>query len=94
MYIIKCWNDEEEFIKIGKTYRTVGKRYRECHMPYRWERISEVVGEAKYVSELEKDIHKVLKDKDLQYIPAKKFEGMFECFSIKSLKELNEYITR
>ena len=27
VYIIKCWNEEEEFYKIGKTYRKISRRF-------------------------------------------------------------------
>lgn len=38
VYIIRCWNDEEEFYKIGRTYVTVNRRFAsKFDMPYNYE---------------------------------------------------------
>lgn len=38
VYTIKCWNEKEDFYKIGKTYQTMFKRFGYSrHMPYKWE---------------------------------------------------------
>lgn len=93
VYILRCWDESgEEFIKIGKTYRTVGKRYRNCHIPYQWVLVKEIVGDALYISELEHTLQSVLREQGLKYKPANEFYGMQECFKIDGLKELDEYI--
>lgn len=79
-YIIKCWNDEEEFYKIGKTYLPIKKRFDSKYlMPYKYEIIKIFQGKAKEVSKLEKELQK--ENKHNNYIPSISFQGMYECFS-------------
>src|SRR5690606_15894237 len=43
VYIIKCWNDDETFYKIGRTFMSVKKRF--CSkktMPYNYEILQEL----------------------------------------------------
>ena len=63
VYVIRCWDGNEEFIKIGKTYRTVRSRFRPCHLPYKWEVLKLVEGDARLISELESSLHKKLGSK-------------------------------
>lgn len=82
VYIIKCWNDEEEFYKIGKTFTTVEKRFKKSNMPYNYEIVKLTIGEAIAVSKIEKEMQN--NNKGNKYIPKIKFNGMYECF--KSIK--------
>lgn len=78
VYIIECWNDEERFYKIGKTFQSVGKRFEKTTIPYNWKTVKVFEGSAKYISELENELH--MKYKKHKYIPMKKFGGCTECF--------------
>lgn len=79
VYIIRCWNDEEEFYKIGKTYRTVENRFSKSkYMPYNYDTIKIFEGKAKEISRFEKQLQK--ENKKYKYIPKIKFNGMYECF--------------
>lgn len=78
VYIIKCFSDEEEFYKIGKTYNTVEKRFEGNKLPYNYKIVKEVKGGAEEVSKLERKLQK--QNKEFKYIPKIKFEGSFECF--------------
>lgn len=81
VYIIRCWNDEEDFYKIGKTFTTVKTRFR-CkeRIPYNYETIKIIISEdAKYICELEQKLKN--KNKKFKYIPKNTFNGMYECFS-------------
>lgn len=86
VYIIRCWNDDEEFYKIGKTFLTVEERFRKnqmSKMPYNYEIINIIIFEdAITCSETEN----ILKNcnKANKYLPSIKFAGDCECF-----KELN-----
>lgn len=83
VYIIKCWNDDEEFYKIGKTYTTVKNRFKsESFLPYKYKIVEIFKGKARYISELEHQLQK--KNSHNAYIPKIDFNGMHECF-----KELN-----
>lgn len=80
VYLIRCWNDEEEFYKIGKTYRTISDRFA-CvtHMPYQYQVAGLSIDTAQHVSEYEQ--HLKTKNKENSYTPKIKFDGMHECFS-------------
>lgn len=81
VYILKCFNENETFYKIGKTYTTVVLRYKKrSHMPYIYEIIKEYIGSARQISELENFIHNT--HKEFRYVPKIKFEGMTECYNI------------
>jgi len=80
LYIIKCWNDKETFFKVGKTFKPISKRFRSIRvMPYKFEIVYEEIGEALYISKLEKKYQKELKK--YKYIPLKQFDGCKECFT-------------
>lgn len=80
VYIIRCWNEEEEFFKIGKTFNTIPYRFNSINkMPYSYEVIKMYKGEAKEMSELEQ---KLKKDNNVnKYTPKIYFSGMQECFN-------------
>jgi len=79
VYIIKCWNENEEFYKIGKTYMEIKNRFdTKARMPYNYEVIRVIEGGAKKVSELEVKLQK--ENKNNKYTPKLKFSGMYECF--------------
>ena len=78
VYIIRCYNINENFIKIGKTYNSIKKRFH--GFPYEHQIIDTVTGSARFISELEVALHK--KNKRFKYIPKKQFGGMNECFNI------------
>ena len=78
LYLIKCFNKNESFYKIGITVKTVKQRYAQ-DMPYQYEVIGLVHGEGGYVWQQEKNTHRALKD--FRYKPCLSFGGMTECFS-------------
>jgi hypothetical protein len=79
IYVIRCWNDEEEFYKIGKTFMKVKDRFKYQQIPYKYEIINILKGEAKAISELEKQLQ--LENKINKYVPKTTFSGANECFS-------------
>lgn len=81
LYIIKCFNQDEEFYKIGITSRSIGVRFgTNKRMPYKFTIIREIVDEPDKIFELEKHLHKL--NKEFHYHPLIKFDGShFECFS-------------
>jgi hypothetical protein len=80
IYIIKCWNEEETFYKVGKSFKTVIDRFSELGaMPYEYEIIYQKTSSSSYkISKLEQEIHNKLKE--YKYKPLKKFGGCNECF--------------
>jgi len=80
-YTLRCFNEDETFYKIGITMRDVKKRYA-CikEMPYTYEIVSEVFGEAEAIWNLEVENKRKLKE--FNYQPKIYFGGSkTECFT-------------
>jgi hypothetical protein len=86
LYIVRCWNEAEEFIKVGKTFTDVSRRFRGT-IPYQWELLYQKVGSADYISKLEHELHLFLSEHSI--IPSQKFNGYLECYS----NTVQEYIS-
>lgn len=81
LYTIRCWNNEEEFYKIGRTFNTIKKRYgSKKEMPYNWE-IIEVLESTDYEEIWKKEIELHRKLKNNTYKPKLMFGGMTECYA-------------
>lgn len=93
LYILKCFNEEEEFYKIGITMNSIKKRYKNSRdMPYKYLIISEIFGGAEEIWDLEKKV--IIENKIFKYQPIKFFKGKGECFTkelpiLKIIKNLN-----
>ena len=81
LYIIKCWNENEEFYKIGITAKKEIKgRFSGKDMPYKYEVLKLIESkDCIYIWNLEKELHR--KNKEFKYKPLIKFGGWTECFS-------------
>lgn len=81
LYLIKCFSESEEFYKIGITSQSLSKRYRSYKsMPYQYEVLHQIIGDAAYIYDLETQIHRLLKS--YHYEPLKPFKGsVYECSS-------------
>ena len=91
LYLIECWNsiNGERFVKLGKTYTTLANRFRGANMPYEWTVLQQVQGPARYISELEAELHRTLKQNGYAFTPSQMFNGKYECYNTKCVKELN-----
>lgn len=81
-YILRCWNEEEEFFKVGITFNSVKTRYRNKHsISYNYEILyEEKSNDLSYIWDKEKKIIKSLVK--YHYSPLIPFEGSYsECFS-------------
>lgn len=76
-YIVKCWDEKESFYKIGRTYRTIQKRFK--NIPYSWEVIETTVFKTAREA-LNKETELKRTNKLYKYVPYKKFSGHKECF--------------
>lgn len=87
VYIIRCYNDMEEFIKIGITFKTVSMRFSNYKkLPYSYEIIKEIKGSADFVYDKEKELHTSCIS--FKYKPLLSFGGKTECFNLEVLKFL------
>lgn len=80
VYVIQCFNEHEDFIKIGKTFKTVNKRYsNNTVMPYNYVVLKEIkFNTAQDCFKHEYKLHQKYKNKS--YTPNVKFSGHTECF--------------
>ena len=91
LYIIECWNNTERFLKVGKTFVPIEKRYDYNDlMPYSYKILQRIEGNARYISELELAIHSSYRPKKI--IPDVHFKGGTECYPITLLEELQLFI--
>ena len=81
IYIIKCFNSDEMFFKIGITSQSsVSKRFdSKARMPYNYNVVESILLGASSIYDLEKSLHKILKY--YKYKPKIQFGGHSECFS-------------
>lgn len=87
LYIIKCWNKEEVFYKIGITGLDIEKRFNtKLKMPYNYEIIKDFYYFSNEIWNYEKEFHK--KFKIYKYKPKIKFSGRYECFNENIKKEI------
>jgi len=91
IYIVEAWNDEERFIKIGRTFMSVSRRLGKGNttfFPYNYKVLKTIEGSSKYIYKLEKELHK--KCKAFRHIPEIDFHGMYECFKTEALNLIEE----
>ena len=85
LYVLRCWNDDEEFYKVGITCqsRILDRYHNKLRMPYNYEVIQEITDvNRKRIYKLEKEIKR--KYKDFAYTPQINFDGSrSECFSLQ-----------
>ncbi len=87
IYILRCWNEEEEFYKIGRTFLTVKRRFQSIKkMPYNYEIIQEIIETAEEVYKLEIELKK--QNKKFKYKPKIKFHGVHESFKKGDLEAI------
>ncbi len=78
-YVLRCWNETEEFFKVGITCDSVKNRYMNNYMPYKFEIVEEVINEdRKKIWDLEKCYKKGLRE--YRYSPNIPFGGQTECY--------------
>lgn len=90
VYIIRCWNEKEDFIKIGRTFKNITERFNKARMPYNYTVLSIYnFNDNLTCNTFEKKLHR--KYFKYRYNPLLSFIGDTECFLKNSiLKEKNE----
>lgn len=91
LYVIKCFDGTELFYKVGMTVMDIKRRFAGSLMPYDFDVIRVIEGEAGFIWDMERAVHRIMKD--LRYKPRVSFAGETECFSIvpnKIIKMLDE----
>lgn len=92
VYIIRCWNEEEEFYKIGRTFTTVNNRFKKKNtLPYNYEIHLEIVSDGYNIVKIEEKLKKTYKS--MKYIPNIHFNGKYECFTLDlPIEEIISYL--
>lgn len=90
LYVLKCFNEYEEFLKVGITCKGIKHRFRDVNrMPYNYEVLHAIESmDRNFIWNLEKSIHKQLGKS--KYVPKIKFEGHNECFDINTIEEIKQ----
>ena len=89
-YLIECYNDNERFYKLGRTFTIVKYRFRyKTQLPYKYKIIKEIIGTAEEIIKLELDMKRL--NKLYKYRPKLEFGGQHECYFKINLKDA-EYI--
>jgi len=84
LYIIQVYNKDEKFIKIGRTYTSLEKRF-SILKNYNVKVIKVIKGDCDYIFNLEIEFKN--KFKKYKYVPNIKFEGYTECYNEKVLEK-------
>ncbi len=93
LYVLKCADDNETFIKVSITTQTVKVRFRDkTRMPYKYEVLYSVEdSDRNKLWNLEKQIHREIGMH--KYVPKINFEGMYECFTLDSIEKIKQLIS-
>jgi hypothetical protein len=84
LYVLRLYNDSEDFIKIGTTTNRINRRFSGAkNMPYEYEIVHQLIG---VESSLEASLQASLAE--FTYAPLIKFPGHTECFSRDCLDKL------
>lgn len=87
LYLVRCYNDEEEFLKVGITNLELYKRYQgNSKMPYNYEVVKSISLGCGEIFDLENKILSLTRD--FKYTPKVYFPGIHECRSTSQEKEI------
>lgn len=85
VYVIRCWNHDEEFLKIGSTKTSINRRF-SGKMPYDYEAV---------VVDLSSDLDLEIRYQDIakgcEYDANIDFFGKFECYKMLALNNLIKF---
>jgi hypothetical protein len=84
VYCVRLYNEKEEFIKVGRSYTTLKNRMK--HIPYKYEVLTAHCMDSLDSIRVESLLKKRLKE--YKYKPLIAFDGMHECYNIKSKNQL------
>lgn len=81
LYVLRFYNGEEEFIKIGRTFKKINRRFlKSVRRLYSYDELLIIQESPSLIYNTEFIIKREYRD--YSYIPNKSFHGMYECFDI------------
>lgn len=86
-YIIRCFNENESFYKVGITSTSMKRRYNNIkYMPYEYEIVQEIQIPSEIAWELELFTKRFIVKNNLKYSPSIPFNGSStECYNFKEI---------
>lgn len=90
LYLVKVFDDNEVFLKIGVTAQKLNLRLRERDFPYNYSPIILKKLCAEKAFAIEQNL--LAKFNDFRYSPNKKFGGYTECLSINNIEDILTFI--
>ena len=98
VYFVKLSGEEENFYKVGRTYNTIKRRFKN-DMPYAYELIHVISSnDPSLIFNLENHLQRIFKK--YKYTPKKTFDGKSECFYFDNqnlissvIREMSDYST-
>ena len=88
VYVIEMYNEDERFVKIGITYKSVNERFLNTHCPYKFNILYLYSDSPECVYDTEEELHKQFKE--YSYNPNIHFAGHTECFNMFVLDEIKK----
>lgn len=93
LYLLKMYNENEEFYKIGITSQTIKSRYKSLKQ-YNYKIISDFKLNADIVFDTEIKLKQLINVKNINYKPLEKFYGSeTECFTKEGLQDVLNILT-
>lgn len=92
LYVLECFDENEKFIKIGRTFNSVKRRYgTNKELPYKYN-ILHLIESKNFekIWNLERDLFREFKNS--KYEPFIRFPGRTECFNENIKENLNNYL--
>ena len=98
LYILKCFDEKEEFLKVGVTDESIGRRYSsdgggKGRFPYRFEILHQYFPETGKISHLDLEAEIGKRFRDLySYSPKNHFGGHMECYNMSIYQGIINFI--
>ena len=86
MYVLRCYKNKEEFIKVGYTTTSISRRF-SGKMPYEYEVLRQIF--SVNALEIEIELQNIIEKH--RYQPAINFAGNMECFNMEVLNTVMEF---
>lgn len=92
IYLVRLFNDNEDFVKVGITVKDSTKKRFAARIPYDFE---DIIFESSYCDDIY-DLENLVKWKFLlsKYTPLKAFKGETECFEIAQKENIVKFINQ
>lgn len=98
LYVIKMYDKDEEFIKVGITDYSINRRFSSGgegggKIGYKYDIISQVFASDITIDLIDLENKIIKKFNEYKYEPERQFKGHTECYDISILNDIERYIT-